>query len=376
MKEIFKKYNEEALKSYDANFFSRENVLFYAQKAGLSNENKEKLSEFMGYANEDLKHFMWQFYYVQFNTSEVFFKDIWQLERLELPKEAEELYPGYIKAVVYLLAAENLKKWSKDTEFDEAQLLERYFERYRHVVSLNLMTHETFGFCRLSPFMYCYAKPFTLRIGRLNFQLVTFKEYCELYENEKGKRLFVAVSDFTYNSKGLQAVEGFVPVYKCENNKLLAHTFGEKGRLSIEPQEIDLISYKKILSPGDVVVTIHIPEGGPLYIDEVKQSIADAKQILKKYFPPFKAFVCQTWFIDPGLQGEVIKDGSNMSAFANLFDVISGADNDNHSIFEHVFKVKRQPLEQLVPKNDFQKRLLDRALRGEKMYWGYGVLKK
>ena len=65
-----------------------------------------------------------------------------------------------------------------------------------------------------------------------------------------------------------------------------------------------------------------------------------------------------------------------MAAFADIFDVISGPDNKNHSIFEHIFNVKKQPLENLVPTNDFQKRILARALRGERIYWGYGVLKK
>ena len=108
----------------------------------------------------------------------------------------------------------------------------------------------------------------------------------------------------------------------------------------------------------------------------MKESIKDAAFLFEKYFPPAKAFVCHTWFIDPGLRGEIIKDGSNMAAFADLFDVISGPDNENHSVFEHVFKVKRQPLEDLNPQNDFQNRVLQRAMRGEKIYWSYGVLKR
>ena len=90
---------------------------------------------------------------------------------------------------------------------------------------------------------------------------------------------------------------------------------------------------------------------------------------------PIKAFVCRTWFIDPGLR-DIIKEGSNMRSFADLFDVICNEDNENHSLFEHIFVTNRTDLSNLIPKNDFQRKMLARAMRGEKIYWSYGLLKK
>lgn len=371
---ILSKYEQAAKDTFHDSFVNKEKVLEYADSAGLSDDNKELLAEFMGCADEKLKQFIWLFYYIQFESEEDFIRDIWQLDQIPMPSEVEMQYPGCIKAVTYLLAAEHLREWLRKRELP-ISMMESYYDRYRYFVSMNLISHGTCGLCRLSPFLYGYARPFILRIGRLAFQFTQYKDYCEMYEDKEGNRVFMALPNYSYNEKGLQDKNGRLPGYECSGEELVAHRFDTQGRLVPKPIRLDMQKFHKILSPGDNVITIHIPEGEKLDINEVKESIREASGLFQKYFPPSKAFVCHTWFIDPGLRGEIIKEGTNMAAFADLFDVISGPDNENHSVFEHVFKVKRQPLEELVPQNDFQRRVLQRALRGEKIYWSYGVLK-
>lgn len=311
-----------------------------------------------------------------FETNENFYEDIWQLEKIKLPENSEEKFPGLINSIVYLFAEDNLRAWLRNKDLNADDALEYYYEFYRSMVNANLISHDTYGLCRMASFLYGYAKPFFLKIGRLVFQYFVYRDYSKMYEDECGKRVFVALPNYTYNNKGLQEKDGFVPIYEKNDNILTAHTFEKNGAIKCETSKIDLDKYKLILKPGDAVLTIHIPGGGKLDINKVKKSISDAKVFFRKHFPAFKAIVCQTWFIDPHLRGEVVKDGSNMAAFADLFDVICGTDNENHSIFEHVFRVKKQPLENLIPQNDFQNRILTRALNGEKIYWSFGVLKK
>ena len=375
--ECFEKCRADAMRTFDPQFVSREIVIANAKSAGLSEDNLDFLDGYFDYADEELLRFIWHYYYLLFETNADFSRDIWQLDEIEVPKEAEEKFLGGTKAVIFLLATENLKKWAQGKDIDEAALIESYYDRYRYMVSLNFMSHETYGLVRLSPFLYGYTKPFILRVGRLNFQILGFRDYGELYEDKDGHRIFAALPNYTYGEDGFQAKEGFVPFYSKDDKFVTAHVFEfeNQGRISLEARKIDLSVYERKLAPGDRIITVHIPEGGKLETDAVIKSIKDAQVFFRKYFSPIKAVVCQTWFIFPGLRGEVIKDGSNMAAFADLFDVISGTDNENHSIFEHVFKVKRQPLEDLVPKNDFQRRVVERALRGEKIYWGFGVLK-
>ncbi len=375
--ECFEKCKADAMQTFDPQFVSREIVIANARDAALSEENIDFLESYFDYADEELLRFVWHYYYLLFESDADFFRDIWQLNKIEVPKEAEEKFLGGTKAVIFLLAAENLKKWGHGKDFDEEMLIESYYDRYRYLISLNYMSHETYGLVRLSPFLYGYAKPFMLRVGRLNYQLLGFRDYGELYEDKDGNRIFAALPNYTYGEDGFQANEGFVPFYEKDEKFLTAHVFEfeNRGRISLEPRKIDLSVYEKKLEPGDRIITVHIPEGGKLETDAVIKSIKEAQGVFRKYFSPIKAVVCQTWFICPTLRGEIIKDGSNMAAFADLFDCICGTDNENHSIFEHIFKVKKQPLENLVPKNDFQRRVVERALRGEKIYWGFGILK-
>lgn len=371
---LYLKYEADALREYSDDFMSAAHIAALADEAGLLPEHKENLVNYMNYADDDVKRFMWIFYYVQFKTQEDFSDDIWQMDKWGIHEESEKLYPGMFKACVYLLAAEHLRSWLEERELPKS-ILENYFGRYHYFIKLNLATHNTNGFCRLSPFLYAYAKPFSMVIGRLAFQLTKYKNYCEVYENAKGERFFAALPNYTYDVDGHICENGITPVYSVENNILTCQSYRDDGTLSDIKTELDLSEYTKILSPGDVAVTIHIPEGGKLSSELVHQSIKDAWPIINKFIAKPKALVCWTWFIDPGLR-DVIKDGSNMRNFANLFDVICVEDNDNHSIFEHVFVTKRTELTNLKPQNEFQRKILERAISGKKIYWSYGLLKK
>ena len=372
---LLKKYYKKAQDTYPAEWICTETVLNVAQMAQLDADFVALLTAFMESADEELKHFMWLYYYIQYEGEESFYRNIWELDEIPVPERAEKAFPGCLKSVAYLLAWFRLDKWVRERGLPR-EVSEAYFGRYRYLSSLNRVTHNTPALCRLSPFLYGYSKPFSLCLGRLAYQVLPFKDYCELYEDANGNRLFVALPNYYYDHRGLQAAEGWCPGYELDGTTLTAHVFAENGRLRKESEQIDLQRYHRVLSPADDVVTIHIPEGGKLTPESVRVSLEMARKVFGEHFPQTKAFVCQTWFIDPNLRGEVVKDGSNMALFADRFDVICGPDNGYHSIFEHIFVTKRQPLENLVPTTGLQERALKYAMEGKPMYWGFGVLKK
>ena len=372
---LFQKYEQDARESFDLAFVNSNHIMSLAEAVQLCDENKKMLRTFLNDADESVLFFLWRFYHLQFCTNEDFSDNIWQLDEIPLPEEVEHMHPGCIKAAVYLLAAEHLRAWC-DARGLPKRMVEDYFDVYRGYVNSNLIDPETYGLCRLSPFLYGYAKPFIVRVGRLDYQLTRYKDYCEMYENNRGDHLFAALPNYRYDDDGLQDEVGAKPEYYKNGDKLTARTFDKSGRLRPRPEEIDLTHWRLVLKPGDPVWTIHIPGGRKLDPCEVSQSLSDAARFFDCYFPPYKTFVCHTWFIDPGLRDEVVRNDSNMAAFANLFNVISGPDNHNHSVFAHVFRVKKQSLENLIPQNTFQARVLRHVLAGKKIYWSYGVLKK
>ena len=381
--EVLLKYEKAAEAAYPENAyrFEKSYVAQKCEEAELCEEHRKLILDFMDFAvqDEDILRFMWLYFYFQFETDECFMDHLWGdgLDGVPVPEVCDRVSPGVLKSVVYLIASDHLSEFLKKQNLPESYMTS-YYEAYKKHAQNNIISHNTYGLCRYAPFMYTYAYPFILRIGRLTYQVLSFKDYCEVYEDEEGKRTILALPNYTYNEQGYQDVtSSFRPVYKKNGDMVLAHTFDEKGLLSEKALEYDLKKLTKVYSPGDKVITIHIPGDGKLSPELVEQSLKDAEVILGKCFAKYhwKGFVCQTWFLDTQLR-EVLPPESNMLKFQDRFDLVMAGDNRNHSLFEHIFRVKPTDLSNLVPKNCFQEVMLQRAVEGKKMYWGFGILKR
>ena len=73
--------------------------------------------------------------------------------------------------------------------------------------------------------------------------MVTFKDFCEVYEGE-GRRICIALPTGAYGEDGLREEEGFHPPYAKNEKTLTAHTFDSEGRLTKEPITLDLTKYR------------------------------------------------------------------------------------------------------------------------------------
>jgi len=379
--EFLEKYEADSLATYNENAYRFElsYILQKCEEATLCDDHRKMIIDYMNFASQDVDilKFMWLYYYIQFETEECFMDNLYdQLLPIPLPACCEDNYPGMLKTVVYLLASDHFKRFIQTNNLPE-NFIEKYYAKYRGTCASNIRYANTYGLCNLSQFVYTYAYPLNINIGRLTYQLLSFKDYCELYEDEDGKRFFLALPNYTYDETGHQNVDAtFVPVYEKQGNILTAHTFDELGLLVKEPAQYDLTKIQKLLGPEDKVITIHIPGGTKLTPESVDQSIAEADAFFSKCFAKFhfKAIVCQTWFLDTQLR-EILSDDSNMIKFQKRFDLVMAGDNRLHSLFEHIFGVNKTELENLVPKNSFQQKMLNRAKEGKKMYWAFGVLK-
>ena len=373
--ELFKKHEQAARESFPTDFVNKDNILKLAKEADIPFDNYKYLDDFLSFADQELMHFIWLLYYVQYESEEDFMLRYHSIDSWPMPLAAEEKFPGGVGAAVCLLAVQNLKKWVSEKNLGE-DIIDGYYTRYRYFLELNGGNPGVKGMCRLKGFLYAYTKPFFFRLGRLAFEVTKLEKQVECYLNENGSRVYVASADGRFNSDGeLDWKEGKPAVYEKNGNVLKVQKFNDIGRLESKITELDLTKHTLFLSKEDYVVSVHIPEGGRLDEKSVADSFDYAKKIIGQYFPYCKAFVCHTWFIDPILVDEIVKKGGNMEKFADLFDKVSVIDSYNGPIFELIFKTYPRPLEELAPENEFQNKVLERAKRGEKMYWCYGVMK-
>ncbi len=379
---VLSKYVDEAKVNYDANLFSNENIIHILNNAELLEDNIKKVYiNFVPFIDDNLREYLHLIYYSLFKTKEDFtftylssaFKEIVE------PVYYKKNHFGMAMGTLYIVASTVLYNFVTANNLD-IMIYKRYFEKFNYFSNQNKFLHNTFGIYETAGFLYGYARGSLMWIGNLTFQIVKYNRYCEVYKDENGKKVFVATNRLKYNDLGLlvnqEMCDGYIPPYEINDNILTCNVFNENGRLCFDQVKLNLTEYQKILKPGDNVVTVHIPAGKSLDIDECKKSIKMAKEIFTRFFDNVKAVVCLTWFITPECR-HLLKEGGNMQKFADLFNVITvDEDTRYHHLYIHIFEKSHDiPLSELVPTNDFQKRFLDLALRGDKMYKGYGLLR-
>lgn len=123
-------------------------------------------------------------------------------------------------------------------------------------------------------------------------------------------------------------------------------------------------------------ISIHIPSDASLTIKNVKESIANAKEFIQKYYKECVNydFVISSWLLSPRLKKHLNKS-SNILKFQELFEVISFNEEDN-SILEWVFKVNSiDDYSKLKEETSLQKSIKKDLLKGHKIGSAFAKLK-
>ncbi|MEE0409267.1 MAG: hypothetical protein UD759_00650, partial [Clostridia bacterium] len=143
---------------------------------------------------------------------------------------------------------------------------------------------------------------------------------------------------------------------------------------TLRKTSINLHGWNKALNDGDYIITMHIPGNERLTKDTIESSLEKAVPILKSVFGEYKPkkLVCTSWLLSPQLK--FLRPDSGIMQFQSYYDIVPWYSNDN-SFYEHVFCSPIIPPEKLVPKNNFQKSLLDIYLSGGKLHDGFGIVK-
>ena len=207
--------------------------------------------------------------------------------------------------------------------------------------------------------------------------------FCESAANsllEKGVPFEIVVEtlkDIVVWAKTWSNLKG--ELYLGELNWLNYHLSGRLfrlGRLQFAfgsaEEDIEKYSVKK----GELVVEVHIPEGGKLLIEDCKRSLDLAREFFAKYFPekPFKVFTCSSWLLDKTLE-KYLAPSSNVLNFAILFERVSS--KPSNAIIKYVlgWGVTLETLPS-VSATGFPERIKQAVLNGETFYETLGVIKK
>lgn len=168
------------------------------------------------------------------------------------------------------------------------------------------------------------------RTGRLEIEINTkFSERGVVFENTKNKGEIVTLANIgrfhrdgqLLGSKNFIDQEGAFDVsIKETDDAWIGHPFDERGHAKKEITTLKKTEWKKLIEPGDPVISLHIPSGGGLTPEKVDAAFAEAKAFLATYYPNinYKAFVCNSWLMDRNLIN-LLGDDANLSKFIKRF---------------------------------------------------------
>lgn len=312
---------------------------------------------------------------------DIFEKNRYSLLEVEQLPEHDGREQGLLFAVIYLARCELMEQvlaakgvpgqYKFGTVFSCTKQLEKCTEYYG-AVGLRGMYRSR---------LVAWLEPSQYIIGRLTFQVGTFSGPYVVYRSRKdGTNVPLALPDYAYLPDGKRAPakytgETFQPRQWEDGDTVWGYTFDENGILIQEPIQLNLKDYEKVLGVGDEVLHVHIPAIGKLEMAAVEDAFTQAEGFFAKYYPEkrFRAWVCSSWLLDTGLK-EVLKPESNILQFQSRFRIVLSSVN-TFSIYWHIFDVQQfLPLTELVPKNSFQKAMLERVQAGNSLYSGAGFI--
>ena len=317
--------------------FTKENILPIAKKADYNDEFIAKIEEYLNFVAENpvLQYELKKYYNTLFVDEDIF--PIIKVESMPLPQKSEEKYKGFFELVIYLAATKHFENYIINNGFDNCKydLIDTYYKNIRRFSEMNYVRDNTYSLIRLGYFLYGYAKPYILHIGRLSYELRLYdNSLYDIYEDQNGDRHFIKSGE-----------------------------------------EVSC-GYEKIIENGEPYITIHIPGVGKLETQDILDSIKNATPILKKVFKKYnpKHFLCTSWLISPQIT-PFLKETSNIYKFSNMFDKAIANPAPN-AIYEHIFKCPICPINELVAQNEFQKNILSIYEKGDELCNGIGILKK
>ena len=130
------------------------------------------------------------------------------------------------------------------------------------------------------------------------------------------------------------------------------------------------------LNYGDPVYACHIPSSGKLSEELCLDSLQRAYEFLKKDLRSnILPVVCSSWMLFPPYVEKVFGDGSNLKAFAKMFDVVDVTPRESFEDGWRIFGPAFQGSTEGLPQDNSLRRNMVRYIKdGGEFGFGYGVL--
>jgi hypothetical protein len=236
------------------------------------------------------------------------------------------------------------------------------------------------GLCAYMEWMLKFLRCQIFRVGRFNLEILKYSQPFEIFESggelvalANGAKLHK--SGRFLGSAGCEDTEGSFATEITECDEYFEGYPSIGGVVSTEKVRLSKSEWKKYLTKGDTVISIHIPTGGPLIPEVCDRDLARGQDVIERCFTEVKAFYCSSWLLSTELREATGKEG-NVTKFGDRFTRFprKSAAGD---VFEYVFECSHDtPLEDLPERTSFARAIKKYLIGGGNIYEVDGVFKK
>lgn len=240
--------------------------------------------------------------------------------------------------------------------FDRLGLSKRYFDWLQHYVDFQI-----------------------LNIGRLRFEIITLSDPIYLLQHRESKEQVLLMGGPEINRKGLYADTPPLEIPQFRSFFRETDTFYEgnpvslQGRCLEKPARYSKETYELILKPGDICLSVHIPDTGDFSQQSCERSYSRAATIFRAHFPELeiKACHCHSWMMAPELD-TILKPDSRILSFSNKY-LRYPIPTQGEDVLNFVFLLKSKTYEDLAEDTSLQRALKKRYLHGQYLYEYGGI---
>lgn len=239
-------------------------------------------------------------------------------------------------------------------------------------------------------FLWCtlYKNAVLFKIDRFSFEL---RENCKLniyaFINS-GNKIQILMKDGVrihqsgrlLGSAGAEDEEGSFVTEYTETEEAYIGNLADDGVVIREKTSLKKSEWTPLYSPGEDLISIHIPANGAFDRETVSASIEKGRNFFKRLYPEkdIKGFMCISWLLDPALKN-ILKPESNILAFQDIytkFPYLSEGLDVFHFVFgKSVKSLSDVDLDSLPEETSLMKKLKSLYRSGGYIYEVGGIFK-